>query len=411
MSTPGIRHEAFFAALGKLPEDNPRWPSLLAALVTLRLIDEWLGTHHVPVEMLAAVHTTLDTVPAHDPSRTLVGDLLTPIARGDPPEFRTVVAPLLAYAHWLRTNAHWALANDVYTTVWQELISSSRTTGAELDDATDAALVAGMCRRNMGEPRDAEDAYDAARILASERGDEIRERRAQLGLAKVAQMRGNLPAAEDALHDIIANTTDPKFADVRAHAYHDLGVALFWREEYDAALQAYYKALVCPQDPQERMRVISDIGGVLGELGFVDFARIADRLVWEQCTDIGVRGVAGVNLIELARLDRNESEFERYRALVRDILAQLPMKTHVDYYYALGLGFETFGDTDRALEHYDHAIEIAESHGLGQELYRIDCARDTVADGLSNVVDNAPPAALPSVVPLGEALENLAAAR
>jgi tetratricopeptide (TPR) repeat protein len=411
VSTPGIRHEAFFAALGKLPEDNPRWPSLHAALVTLRLIDEWLGAQHVPVEMLAAVNTTLDTVPAHDPSRALVSDLLTPIARRDPAEFRSVVAPLLAYAHWLRANAHWSLANDVYTTVWQGLISSGRGTDAELDEATDAALIAGMCRRNMGEPADAEEAYDAARALAGECGDEVRERRAQLGLAKVAQMRGNLPAAEKALHDIIANTTHPKFDDVRAHAYHDLGVALFWREQYDPALQAYYKALTCPQDPQERLRVIGDIGVVLGELGFVDLARIADLLVWERCTDIGMRGVAAVNLIELARLDRNESEFERYSALVERILEQMPMKTHVDYYYTLGLGFETFGNADRALEYYDRAIDIAETHGLGQELYRIDCARDTVVDGLSNVLDTVSPPALPSIAPLGKALETIAAAR
>jgi tetratricopeptide (TPR) repeat protein len=405
VSPAGIRHEAFFATLGKMPEDHERWPALLAALVTLRMIDEWVAAQHVPAEMLAAVQTTLETVPADDPSRHLVSDLLAPIARRDTPTFRTVAPPLLAYAHWLQDNSHWPLADDVYTTVWLGLTSVARVADVDLADASEAALLAATCRRNTGDPTGAEAAYAAAHALATERGDEVRLRRAELGYAKVAQMRGNLPAAEAALRELIAHTMHPTLAGVRALAYHDLGVALFWREEYDAALKAYYEALTCPQDPKERMRVVADIGGVLGELGYVPEARIADRLVWDRSADIGLEGVAGVNLMELARLDGNEAEFARYRDLVAQKLDRLPIKTQVDYYYTLGLGFETFGDRKRALKHYDRAIELAETHGLGQELYRIDCARDTVVDGLSNVLPPVPPPHLDSVVRLGQALQ------
>ncbi|HWZ61271.1 MAG TPA: hypothetical protein VNW46_19980, partial [Gemmatimonadaceae bacterium] len=68
------------------------------------------------------------------------------------------------------------------------------------------------------------------------------------------------------------------------------------------------------------------------------------------------------------------------------------------------LAFETFGDKKRATEQYDIAIEIAESHKLGQELFRFDCARDALVDGLSNIVPPLTPPQLPSVDRVGRAL-------
>jgi tetratricopeptide (TPR) repeat protein len=404
MTPGGIRHEPFFAALGKTSEDSARWPSLLAALVTLRLIDEWLAARYAPPEMLAAVQTTLDTIAAADPSRQLVADLLAPVANRETPDFRAVATPLFAYARWLHDGAYWALADDVYSMVWHGLSGRTSASPADLDLASHAALLAGACRRGAGDPNGADAAYAAARALATELGDEVRVRRSELGRAKVAQMRGNLPAAEAALRALIAQTNDPKLVDVRAHAYHDLGVTLFWREDNDGALEAYRQALIHTNAPDERLRVVADIGSVLGELGYVREARIADLLVLKRSDDAELRGAAGVNLIEVARLERNEADFAHFRAVVEKELDTLPTKIQVDFHYGLGLGFETFGDRKQALAEYDLAIEIAEEHGLGQELYKIDCARDALTDGLSNAAAETSPPPLPSVRRLGEAL-------
>jgi tetratricopeptide (TPR) repeat protein len=404
MSARGIRHEAFFATLGKTPEESELWAPFLAALVTLRLIDEWLTARHVPVEMLAAVHTTLDTVAAHDPSRHLVADLLVPITRRDPPDFRSVAKPLFAYARWLHKNSHWALADDVYTTVWHGLIDHPPASKSDIDLASKAALFAGACRRGIGDAAAADEAYAEAHTLAMQLNNEVRARKAELGRAKVVRQRGNLPAAEAALRELIAQTTHPSLADVRAEAFHELGVTLFWRDEHDAAIEAYHEAWISTIDPEERLRVVVDIAGVLGELEYVEQARTANLLVRERSTDVTLQGIAGVNLIELARQDRDEAEFARYRELVAQDLERLPTKIQVDYHYCVGLGYETFGDSERALERYDLAIEIAESHGLGQELYRIDCARDAIVDGLSNVTPPLAPTPLPSVVRVGRAL-------
>jgi tetratricopeptide (TPR) repeat protein len=281
-----------------------------------------------------------------------------------------------------------------------------RPTQADQDLASQAALFAGACRRGAGDPASADAAYAAARTLGEQLHNEVRMRKAELGRAKVSQMRGNLPAAESALHKLIAETAAPGLAEVRAEAYHELGVTLFWREEHDGAIAAYHEAWLITPAPEEQLRIVADIGSALGELGYVEPARVADLLVLERSADITLRGAAGVNLIELARLERNEAEFTRYSALVAKDLDLLPKKIQVDYHFGLGLGFETFGDADRALEEYDIAIDIAESHGLGQELFRVDCARDTLVDGLSNVLPEVTPPPLPAVVRVGRALSH-----
>ena len=132
----GIRHEPFFALLGKTSEDNERWPAFLAALVTLRLIDEWLVTRLAPSEMVTAVETTIATIPATNPSRQLIGDLLVPIQRHDEPDIRAVAMPLFAYAHWLHDTKQWAVADDVYTMVWHGLMNRAGITTDDLDLAS-----------------------------------------------------------------------------------------------------------------------------------------------------------------------------------------------------------------------------------------------------------------------------------
>jgi tetratricopeptide (TPR) repeat protein len=405
MSGDGIRHEAFFAVLGNTPENSDRWSALMAALVTLRLVDEWLAAGEADPETLAAVHAAVGAVPVGDPGRKLIGEILAPIAERGPWEFRTVAAPLFAYARWLHDGSQWALADDVYTMVWHGLLDRAHATRADTDLASQAALFAGACRRGAGEADGAEEAYATAQLLSEELGDEVRKRLAQLGQAKVAQMRGNLPAAEDALRQLIEQATGPSLADVRAKAYHDLGVTLFWRDDYNGAIEAHHHAWIGTKAPDEQLRILADIGSTLGELGYVNEARAANLMVRERANDPTLRGAAGINLMELARLERDQAEFMRYGALVAKDLASLPKNIQADYHFGMGLGFETFGDKQRALVQYDRAIEIAEAHRLGHELFRADCARDTLHDGLSNVVEPITPPPLPAVARLGTALE------
>lgn len=407
----GIRHEPFFALLGKSAEDSERWPAFLAALVTLRLIDEWLVTRYAPSEMVTAVETTIATIPAANPSRQLIGNLLAPILRHDEPDIRAVAAPLFDYARWLHETKHWALADDVYTMVWHGLMNRAGITTEDLDRASEAALYAGACRRNAGDSDAADAAYAAARVLATELGDEPRMRRAELGQAKVAHRRGNLPAAEAALRALIARTKDIQaMEDVYAHACHDLGVTLFNREEYDNALRAYREALAHTKPRAERFRVLTDIGNVLGEIGCIPEARIAALAVLRNSEDLELQGVAGINLIELARLEKDRAEVFRYRAAVEERLDRLPMNIQVDFHFTMGLAFETFNDRESARAQYTRAIELAETHGLGHELYKCDCALDALVDGLSNVEEPMPPPPLESLTSLRATLEEAAAA-
>jgi hypothetical protein len=189
-----------------------------------------------------------------------------------------------------------------------------------------------------------------------------------------------------------------------SEAYHELAVELFGREEYNAAIEAYHQAWVSAVTLEDKLRIVADIASALSELEYVDEARIAALLVRERSADPTLRGAAGVNLMELARLERDKAEFTRYGALVRQDLPKLPNKVQVDYYFESGLGFETFGDPKRTRAQYRRAIEIAESHGLGHEVFRVDCALDSLVDGLSNVLPPLSPPPLPAVSRIADAL-------
>jgi tetratricopeptide (TPR) repeat protein len=402
----GIRHEPFFAILGKMSEDNERWPAFLAALVTLRLIDEWLLTRHAPEEMVTAVQTTIATIPATNPSRQLVGDLLAPIAAANAPDIHAVAKPLFAYARWLQNKKYWAVADDVYTMVWRGLMNGSNISSDDLDLASEAALYAGACRRNASDNNAADAAYKAARAIATELGNDERVGLAELGQAKVKQRRGDLPAAEAAIRALIARTKHNRaLKKVYAHACHDLGVTLFNREEFGEAFTNYREALLHTDDRTERLRVLIDVGSVLGEINCVTEARIANAAVLRDSDDPELQGMAGINLMELARIEADRPAFQHFRGIVEQRLDTLGAKVQVDFHYTLGLGCETFQDPRRARDEYDLAIKLAEDHGLGQELYKVDCARDALADGLSNVVEPLPRPTVDSLEDLRKALE------
>src|SRR5581483_673966 len=115
------------------------------------------------------------------------------------PAAHRIAAPLLAYAHALQFASTWALAADVYVTVWETCgpRGNGQDGAPDIEAASIAALRLGACYRTLGQNIRAVAAYQAAAAIAEQRGDIGTVLRANLGQAKVIQERGNLPLADE----------------------------------------------------------------------------------------------------------------------------------------------------------------------------------------------------------------------
>ena len=355
-----LRHIAYFEALGQLQTGTPEWEATSAGLVVLRLVDRWVWRHvreRAPTfREFVTVRRAVARVAPGDVRATLE-QLASAVAVFSGARATPVNDCLMAYAQVLQDGAQWSLAADVYDTVLMNARSAADTRAVPA-----CAVRAGFCLRMMGKLEEADRAYRFGLEIASEIGDRHCALLARVGTAAVAAQRGELPEAESALDEVIVGAVGPELRAVRAAALHDRGGVAIVRQDYERAVLLLYEAFALYGDTPNRDRALNDLATALGSLGLRSAARDAYFVIHSTSHQRDLRWWAGLNLMRLAVLQRNEEEFELYRRLLG---AESLTGTHAAHYALfVGEGHARFGRPDRARRAFSRATELALEFGL-----------------------------------------------
>jgi tetratricopeptide (TPR) repeat protein len=371
-----LRHVTFFEDLAALDESDAEWRSVTAGLVVLRLVDAWMeeGPHSVTADAwgLRAVRVAIEEIPEGAPVRAILGSVVDAMEGSAVADMSAVAPRLLAYAAALEYEARYALAADVYRGV----IGHTHPV-EESDIAVAAHLQLAKCLRMSGNLGAAADAYGMAGEIAQASDDIVGVLWAQIGDAKIAIERGNLPRAEQLLDDAIAASSKPGLEDVRSRALHDRAGVAFYRKDYEQSVRFAYEAMTTATNPRGRDRILSDLATAFMRLGVLTAARDAYLVLTVTAQEQFTRWLATMNLMEIAARDGAETVFERYRRELAD--AALPPFMAADFYVQAGEGYQRLGRTDLACGYLERALSIATEHHFNQVVFYVEEALQKVS--------------------------------
>jgi len=376
--TEGTRHLPFFAELAALDDRDPSWRTVSAGLVVLRLVDSWIEEGAAAVAAdgwgLRSVEAAIEEIEDGVPARGVLRSVVTALKSSPPNDMRAIAPRLLAYGRALDLDAKWALAADVYETVIAHVHPVE-----ESDVAITALLRRAYCERSLGELDAASASYEAASHVAQKVDDLFGMLRAQIGSAKIATARGNIPQAERLLDQAISEASADEFSDVRAMALQDRATVAHLRGNFDLAVRFAYRALELTRDAINRDRLLADIAGSFYMLGVRSAARDAYVIIEATAQEQYQRWVATINLMEIAATDGSAPLFERYRKSLAD--AFLPPTLEAEFHLHLGTGYELLGEPEAARASLEHARVLAENFGFHQIVFRSEEVLSRVAYG------------------------------
>jgi tetratricopeptide (TPR) repeat protein len=361
-----VRHVPFLTELGDLDEGSSGWRAVSAGLVVLRLVDAWMAEGAAVVAAdewgLRSVQAAIDGMPAGMPARTVLRCVVEAMKSSGASDMDTIAPRLMAYARSLDLDAKWALAADVYETVIAHVHPVEQS-----DVAINAHIRLGFTLRALGEIDRSAAIYDQASALASASGDMVGVLHAQIGAARIAITRGNLPEAERELDDAISRAARAGLESVRASALQDRADVAHLRGQYDAAVRFAYDALRQTNDPINRDRLLSDIAASFYMLGARSVARDAYLVLEATAQEKYQRWVAAINLMEIASAEGSTTIFERYR---RNLLEQpLPPVLQTQLHLHIGDGYRCLGETELARTAIQRARHLAEGFQFNQLLF------------------------------------------
>jgi tetratricopeptide (TPR) repeat protein len=371
-----LRHIAFFEELAALDERDAEWRSVSAGLVVLRLVDAWMeeGAHVVAGDAwgVRAVRVSIEEIDTGTPARALLGSVVDAMEGSAVTDMSAVAPRLLAYGRALEYDARAALAADVYRAV----ISHTHPVD-ESDIALAAHLQLAACLRMSGNLVGAAEAYRVAGDVARAADDIVGLLRAQLGDAKIAMQRGNLPRAELLLDQAIVDAARPELADVRSSALHDRAGVAFFRGDYEQSIRFAYEAMTTSSSPRNRDRILNDLATAFMKLGVLSAARDAYLVLTVTAQEQWTRWGATMNLMEIASREGSETLFERYRRELADV--HLTPALAADYYIQAGEGYHRLGRIDLACGYLQKALSTASEHQFNQIVFYVEEALQRVS--------------------------------
>jgi hypothetical protein len=377
-----LPHLAYLEVLAQCAEESPRWHSVTAGYAVLQLFEAWAGIDGGEVRPslmeLRRVRKRLGAVPESDPIRRCLTQLVDVIEHATPgPDERVlrgmeVGRVLAAYGKLLQYEASWSLSRDVYET----LVDYAQCIDDE-ERMLDSMLMVGFSLRMLAQFDDARDAYGHLRETAALLGSEQYLLLSELGFAKIAFERGNLPAAAGMLDQIITEAREEEHVGIRAKALMDRARVAHHLGDLASATILGHQALVHSRDPMERDRILINISVTLMELGLWEQSRDGNLVLIATAQEAVVRWMAQINLMQLAYLERREPMFEHYRREIAGV--DLPPYLEVVYWETSAHGFRIFGRVPESTRAFQRMLAVAERHELNEFVLKAEQALEDVA--------------------------------
>jgi tetratricopeptide (TPR) repeat protein len=393
-----LPHLAYLEALAQCTDEGARWHSVTAGYAVLQLFEGWAGNDGsaLPptVLELRRVRKRLAAIPESDPIRRCLTQLVDVIERAtteqDEPVLRGIeVARILAaYGKLLQYEASWSLSRDVFET----LVTYAQSIDDE-ERLLDSMLMVGFSLRMLAQFDEARDAYgrlrDTAALLESEQYLLLSE----LGFAKIAIERGNLPAAAGMLDQIITEAREEQHAGIRAKALMERARVASQLGDLASATVLGHQALVQSRDPMERDRILINLSVTLMQLGLWEQSRDGNLVLIATAQEAAVRWMAQINLMQLAYLERREPMFEHYRREVAEM--DLPPYLEAVYWEATAHGLRVFGRVPDATRAFQRMLAVAERHGINEFILSAERALEDVAAAADPLEHMSAPASEP----------------
>jgi tetratricopeptide (TPR) repeat protein len=370
----GLPHAVFLHRMAGESAPSALEPRLgRAAFVALRLVD-LLGPEHATLhpdafhyQYVATVRCCRDLPPGCTETSHLLG-----LVRGTGDAHQQgspglVVPALFAYAHYLEDEMRLEEALDVLDTLLQ-------VGGAQLPpaDAVGARLRRARVYRKLNEFDAAEQSYAEGGALAAAIGDRHSEFLSRIGRAEAVRGRGNLAEAERSLRGTLAEAEAIGDRHAQALAHHVLAAVLQTGGRPADAISHAWVAFQSYDDDVAQGRALGDLGSLFLIVGETQGAELALR---EAARRGGAQDYASNALIELmncASFCRDQVGFERWREECEARRDGMPPNILVDFMLKSGIGRARFGQFDRAETLLAAALQMAETAGLHEFVFRIE---------------------------------------
>jgi tetratricopeptide (TPR) repeat protein len=399
-----IRHFAFFETIGALDETNPERISSFGGLGVLRIVDRLVEEGHDPMpNEWAELHATrrnVETMRVGDTARAILLRVLDRVAT-EPALSHDLGSDLLSYGRALDLEARWPLAADVFRSVadWFPEREYSHL-------VIEASTALGAAARNAGDWKTSAAGYTRAEHLAAAAGDQEQELIARIGMATSHMVRGNLPAAEAEIEEILREAETRGSERAMAIALHARASVAHSRGDYNQAVHFGYRSLELTTNGAARDRIVADLAAAYAGLGMRDVARDAYSIVAMTSPHQSVRWQAALNLMELSIDEGDETAFDRYATELNSEALDPRLKS---YFLLLeARGSRRFSRDDFAAR-FETAREHAAAHGLHQLAFESEAAleeKTEVPVGYTTLfaIDSSPTA---EVARIAEALQHL----
>jgi tetratricopeptide (TPR) repeat protein len=400
-----VRHQPFFDMLALAQTDSQAWAATVAGLAVLRLVDaaredssvidsDWMGLRAV-VQSVAALR---EGTPYRRSLMKLVDQLSDKSS-----SWLAIDATLNLYGRALYVDGNWSLAADVFATV-ADIAREER----DPELAVDATTALGAAARRSGDWDKSAESYREAAYLAEALGDKASGLTIRVETANTQIARGNLPAAQAILDDVISEARKSGLDGVEAVAYHSSASVAHLSGRFADAVTLAYKALEKTTNPAVKDTVMGDIAAAFIELGMLDAGRDAHLIISMSSRYQWVRWQAGINLMELAAMDGLESAFDSHAGDLRNAALDPRLRSYFLLYY--GKGCLVFGRDDEGRKSLEEAREFAGRNKINQvafdaEKALADAAERGVRTGWSLPAEVEP--VPPEVAQVADALSHL----
>jgi tetratricopeptide (TPR) repeat protein len=374
-------HQAFYDVLADSSEDLPNWAPTLAGLAVLNLVEAAREDASVVDADWTGVRVAADAVSAlregsafRRPLLKIMEDL-----RDIGPSMKGLNQSLFQYGRTLDLEGHWTLAADVFSTV-TEMAREAR----DANLAIEATTALGGAARRSGDWDTSAESYATAAHLADSLGDTASGLTIRVGTANTHMARGNLPAAQLILDEVIEESGKSGLTGVQALAYHGRASVAHLKRNFAETVTLAYMALERTSNPSARDSIMADIAAAFAELGMRKAARDAHMVISLTSRYQWVRWQAGINLMELAAIDGMEGAFDSYARDLRNAALDPRLRSYYLLYF--GEGALGFGRIEVGIRSLEECLEFAARSKINQVAHEAGQALERARLGAGRIV-------------------------